>query len=60
MCLGTQGQLGDCWLLGAMASAAAHEGGLIQNLFLTDDSEFLGVGIMACQFFKACRRGSHV
>ena len=39
-----------------MVSAAAHEGGLLQNLFLTDDEEFLGVGIMACQLFKVAAR----
>lgn len=36
-----QGQLGDCWLLSALACLAAHEGA-VQEVFITDEYSHYG------------------
>eukprot|EP00753_Platysulcus_tardus_P008548 PLAT16095.1.p1 GENE.PLAT16095.1~~PLAT16095.1.p1 ORF type:complete len:894 (-),score=525.29 PLAT16095.1:252-2933(-) len=48
-----QGGLGDCWLLGSMASVAAHPTlDLIRNLFVSEEEDVSEAGLITCRFFK--------
>ena len=47
-----QGQLGDCWFLGALAVMGAHES-LLHQCFWKADS-FKNYGLFVVRFFKGC------
>ncbi len=47
-----QGQLGDCWFLGALAVMGAHES-LLHQCFWKADS-FKNYGLFVIRFFKGC------
>lgn len=47
-----RGTLGDCWLLGALASVATHPNQLIENLFGSELDDFKRYGVFTCRFYK--------
>jgi len=47
-----QGQLGDCYLLGALATIATHPQDLIEGLFLDDAEDFPETGKLTMRFYK--------
>jgi hypothetical protein len=47
-----QGSLGDCWLIGALASVASHPNQLIENIFGSEADDFKRYGVYTCRFYR--------
>ena len=49
----TQGSLGDCWFISALAALASHDGGkYLKRVLLTPEIDPTGAGVYAVRFWK--------
>ena len=49
----SEGELGDCWFVSALAAIASHDGGkLLKRVLLTPEVDPTGAGVYAVRFWK--------
>ena len=50
-----QGELGDCYLLGAMSNVSIHPSNIVEQLFVSSE-DFNVTGRVVVRFFEVCHK----